>query len=101
MQNTHVNEKVVIESDVWIGFGAILLTKVTIGKGSVVAAGSVVTCDVPPYSIAAGVPARVIGRRFEDDTSIVLHELAIKNGKFTFSERGYDYCVIQPALLNQ
>ena len=55
---------VVIEDDVWIGARAIILKGVTIGRGSVIAAGSIVTKSIPPYSIVAGVPARVIKPRF-------------------------------------
>ena len=62
-----------IEDDVWIGYGAIVLSGVTIGRGSVVAAGAVVTADVGRYSIVAGVPAREIGRRFSCD-EIQRHE---------------------------
>lgn len=53
-----------IEDDVWIGHGAIVMSGVRIGEGAVVAAGSVVTKDVPPYSVVAGVPARVLRARF-------------------------------------
>jgi acetyltransferase-like isoleucine patch superfamily enzyme len=53
-------EGIVIEDDVWLGSGAIVTYGVRIGKGSVVAAGAVVTHDVPPHSIVAGVPARFI-----------------------------------------
>ncbi len=51
---------IVIEDDVWVGAGSIILAGVTIGKGSVIAAGSVVNKDVPPYSIAGGIPAKVL-----------------------------------------
>lgn len=52
-----------IEDDCWIAANSIILAGVTVGKGSVIAAGSVVTKDIPPYSIVAGVPAKVIGSR--------------------------------------
>ena len=54
---------VVIGSNVWIGANAIVLPGVTIGKGSVIGAGIVVTKDIPPYSVAVGVPAKVIKSR--------------------------------------
>lgn len=56
-------KKVTIANDVWIGAGAIILPGVTIGEGSVIAAGSVVTKDIPAYVIAAGCPAKVIKNR--------------------------------------
>ena len=94
----HVETKAVIESDVWLGYGVTVLTGTTVGRGSVVAAGSLVTKDIPPYSIVAGVPAKVVGQRFADETTIALHEAAMRGGHFALSERGYDYCVIEPAL---
>jgi acetyltransferase-like isoleucine patch superfamily enzyme len=51
---------IVIDDDVWIGAGAIVLPGVTIGRGSVVAAGAVVAEDVPPYTVVGGVPAKAI-----------------------------------------
>ncbi|MGO9566180.1 MAG: acyltransferase [Desulfomonilaceae bacterium] len=54
-----------IEEDAWLGARVTVLDGVTIGKGSVVGAGSVVNESIPPYSIAVGVPARVIGSRLE------------------------------------
>lgn len=66
----------VLGDDCWIGHGAIILSNLTIGRGSVVAAGSVVTSDVRPYSVVAGVPAKEIRRRFTDE-EILLHESAI------------------------
>jgi serine acetyltransferase len=56
-------EGIEIGHDCWIGSGARILDGVTIGKGSVIGAGAVVTRDIPPYSIAVGVPAKVIGTR--------------------------------------
>lgn len=56
---------VVVGSDVWIGTRVILLPGVTVGDHSVIGAGSVVAHDVPPYSVVAGVPARVIRDRRE------------------------------------
>jgi acetyltransferase-like isoleucine patch superfamily enzyme len=95
------SEKVVIEQDVWIGFRAILLSGVKVGKGAIVAAGAVVTRDVESYSIVGGNPAREIGRRFLDDAKIDEHELSIAKGDFRFSERGYGHCVIRPAKPDQ
>jgi acetyltransferase-like isoleucine patch superfamily enzyme len=57
---------IMIEDDVWLGASAIVLGGVTVGRGSVVGAGSVVTRSLPPYSIARGVPAEVVGVRGED-----------------------------------
>ena len=50
--------KLIIEDDVWIGFGSIVLSGVKVGRGSIVAAGAVVTKDVQPYTIVAGNPVR-------------------------------------------
>lgn len=58
--------EVVVEDDVWIGHGAIVLSGVTIGAGAIVAAGAVVTKDVPPYSIVGGNPAKLLRQRFTD-----------------------------------
>jgi acetyltransferase-like isoleucine patch superfamily enzyme len=57
---------IVIEDDVWLGASAIVLGGVTVGQGSVVAAGAVVTRSLPPYSVARGVPAQIVGARGED-----------------------------------
>ena len=58
---------IVIGNDVWLGTGVIVLSNVKIGDGAVIAAGSVVTMDIPAGAIAAGVPARVIRMRSELD----------------------------------
>lgn len=64
---------VVIEDDVWCGANVTILKGVTIGHGSVVAAGAVVTKFFPPYSIIGGVPAKLIKMRFTEE-EIVEHE---------------------------
>lgn len=58
---------ITVDDDVWIGFRSTILSGVHIGQGAIIAAGSVVTQDVPPYSIVGGVPARVIKYRFEPE----------------------------------
>ncbi|MBZ4191515.1 hypothetical protein K7B07_21555 [Niabella sp. 3A5MI-3] len=59
----HDNKKVTIGKDVWIGASCIILPGVTIGDGAIVAAGSVVTKDVAPFTIVAGVPSKEIKKR--------------------------------------
>ena len=56
---------IILEDDAWLGASAMVLDGVTVGRGAVIGAGSVVTKDIPPYSVAVGVPARVIRRRGE------------------------------------
>lgn len=66
-REAYSNGPILIEDDVWIGYQSIILSGVNIGKGAVVAAGSVVTKNVPPYTIVGGNPARVIKTRFSDE----------------------------------
>jgi acetyltransferase-like isoleucine patch superfamily enzyme len=68
-----LNQKTIIEDDVWIGLGSIILSGVTIRIGSIIAAGSVVTKDVEPYSIYAGNPAKKIRDRFDSDEQLKEH----------------------------
>lgn len=68
---------VVIEDDVWVGANVTILKGVTIGRGSIVAAGAVVTKSFPPYSVIGGVPAHLLKRRFCDE-EIVRHEQKLK-----------------------
>lgn len=59
---------IVLKGDNWIGANVTILKGVTIGDGAVIAAGAVVTQDIPPYAIAGGVPAKVLKYRFEAGT---------------------------------
>ena len=65
-----------IGHDTWIGHGAIIMPAVSVGTGSVIGAGAVVTHDVPPYAIAVGVPARVVKSRFHGGIVAELLEIA-------------------------
>ena len=60
-----VSAPVVIENHVWIGTRCVILKGVTIGEGSIIAAGSIVTRDIPPHSLAAGSPAKVVRKDVE------------------------------------
>ena len=68
--------KVTMGHDVWIGHGAVILPGVTIGTGAAVGAGAVVSKDVPAYAVVAGVPARTIRFRFDEDTQEALLRIA-------------------------
>lgn len=74
------NLKIVVDDDVWIGYGAIIFSGIRINKGAIVAAGSVVTHDVPEYAIVAGNPAKIIGNRFNQN-EIIEHEKILYGGK--------------------
>ena len=69
------NKQTEIGNDVWIGCGAIILAGVKIGDGAVIGAGSVVTKDVQPYSIVAGVPAKELRKRFSKEIISELLEI--------------------------
>lgn len=63
---------IIIDDDVWIGYQSTIMSGVHIGQGAIVAAGAVVTKDVPPYAIVGGVPAKIIRYRF---SSNIINEL--------------------------
>ena len=64
----------IIEDDVWIGYGTILMAGIKVGRGSIIAAGAVVTKDVPAYEVFGGVPAKKIGERFSSDADRLTHD---------------------------
>ena len=75
---------ITVDNDVWIGYGATIMSGVHIGQGAIVAAGAVVTKDVPPYAIVGGVPAKVIKYRFEPE--LIKELLKIDYSKLTKEE---------------
>ena len=92
---TKTKGSVIVEDDVWIGVNSLILSGVKIKKGAVIAAGSVVTKDIPAYSIVGGNPAKVIKYRFEKevitelsklDFSILDDEILIKNKEIIYQK---------------
>jgi acetyltransferase-like isoleucine patch superfamily enzyme len=76
LSTTHINDAgrtIVVNEDVWVGAGSFLLSHSSIGRGAVVAAGSVVSKEVPPYAVVAGSPAKIIACRFSVE-QILQHE---------------------------
>lgn len=66
--NLPVKGDILVGNDVWFGYGCLIKNSVTIGDGAIIASGAVVIKDVPPYSIVAGNPAKVVKMRFDDPT---------------------------------
>lgn len=71
------SRKTIIGNDVWIGYGAIILSGVKVGNGAIVAAGAVVVKDVAPCTIVGGVPAHLIRNRFKTREEMELHLIKI------------------------
>lgn len=72
----HINDvdgEIIVEEDAWVGAGTILLSHCKIGRGAIVAAGSVVSKPIPPYAVVAGVPAKIIATKFSIE-QILEHE---------------------------
>ena len=68
---------IIVEDEVWIGYGATILSGVTIGKGSIIAAGAVVTHDIPPYAIVGGNPARLIRYRVAEEIIPIIKNVCL------------------------
>lgn len=84
----YLNDKdsvIVVEEDCWVGAGSYLLSHCSIGRGAVVAAGSIVTKTVPPYAVVAGSPAKVIATRFTVE-QILAHERVLYPEEERFQE---------------
>jgi acetyltransferase-like isoleucine patch superfamily enzyme len=69
--------RIVIQDDVWIGFGAIILSGVTVGRGSIIGAGAFISTDIPPYSVVVPHRSKVLTRRFSE-AEIELHEVSLR-----------------------
>lgn len=80
-----------IGNDVWIGYGCRIKGGVRIGDGAIIAAGSIVTKDVEPYSIVGGIPAKIIKYRFKDDEIKYLQNLEWWNKNIDWIKRHAKY----------
>lgn len=76
LRTKDIERDVIIEEDVWIGANVTIMSGVTIGRGSIIGACSVVTRSIPPYAVAVGNPAKIIGVKFSLD-NITIHETKI------------------------
>ncbi|WP_026882534.1 CatB-related O-acetyltransferase [Clostridium akagii] len=94
---------IIVQDDVWIGFNSIILSGVTVGKGAVIAAGSVVTKSVPPYAIVGGNPAKVIKYRFEQQKIKKLLEVDLNtiNEKFICDNIALLYEIVDESVINE
>lgn len=78
------NGPIVIEDEVWIGTDAIIMSGVTIGKGAMIAAGAVVTKNVPHYAVVGGVPAKLIRYKYSEEIIKILEPIYLNNLNKTF-----------------
>lgn len=88
----HINDKekdIIVEEDVWIGANVTLISGAHIGRGAVVGACCLVRSDIPPYAIAVGVPAKVVGVKFSKE-QIIEHEKKLYKPEERFSEKELD-----------
>lgn len=97
------NGPIIIEDDVWIGMDSIIMSGVKIGKGAVIAAGSVVTKNIPPYAIVGGNPSKVIKYRFEKNIIDRLLKLNFNsiNNDFILSNKGLFIENVDESLLDK
>ncbi|MDW8803178.1 CatB-related O-acetyltransferase [Clostridium sp. A1-XYC3] len=82
---------IVIGNDVWIGYDAIIMSGVKIGDGAIIGTRAIVTNDVPPYTIVGGIPAKVIKKRFSDDTILKLLKIKWWNWSYEKIEANIQY----------
>lgn len=104
-QKGGIDLPVTIERDVWIGAAAIILKGVTIGEGTIIGAGSLVTKSVPPYAIVVGHPARPIRKRFSD-RELLQHLEILKYDRESINRiidtrNGYFNKIEEPQLPNE
>lgn len=88
--NSEKNRDIVVEDDVWIGMESLIMSGVTIGKGSVIGARSIVTKDVPPYSIFIG--NKVVKKRFPDSIIEKIKDIDFSSIEHVQSDAYAEFC---------
>ncbi|WP_082167712.1 CatB-related O-acetyltransferase [Methylobacterium aquaticum] len=96
--NDHIGRVVTIGSDVWLGGRSTIMAGLEIGHGAVIGAGSIVTKNVEPFNVVAGIPARVIKKRFDEDKIHLLQNLQWWNYNFIECEEKIDFSNIELAI---
>ena len=97
---TDSGKNICIENDVWIGEGVVLSRGITVGTGAVIAQKSVVTKDVPPYAIVAGIPAKIVKYRFDEKT--IKRLLDLKWWEYSYTDfHGADFNLDINAYLDE
>lgn len=96
----NLDKDVVIEHDVWAGMNVIILGGVTIGRGATLAAGSIITKSVPPYSIVGGIPAKFIKFYWTID-EIMQHELALYSEEERYTKAQLEEIFKEEKYINQ
>ena len=93
---------IILQNDVWVGHGATIMPGVTLHNGCVVAAGSVVTKDVPPYAVVGGNPAQILRWRFDEKTIEGLQKIAWWDWPATLQySRRRDFAMSAPAFVEK
>jgi len=96
------DDGIVIGNDVWIGINSTILYNVKIGNGVTIAAGSVVTHDVPDYCVVGGVPARIIKRKCTEEEALVMNKIAWWDwDENLIDERYNDFKLSIPEFINK
>lgn len=86
---TTIDAPIAIDDDCWIGFGVVVMPGVSVGKGAILGANSVITTDVAPYSVVGGIPAKKIGARLEFQPPTMLDAKESSHWPYFYS--GFDY----------
>ncbi|MFZ4796184.1 MAG: acyltransferase [Bacteroidia bacterium] len=88
------DKEVIIEDDIWVGANVTILMGVTVGRGCVIAAGSVVNKSCPPYSIIGGVPAKILKYRFNID-EIIKHEMLLYPSEKRYRKKDIEKFIVK------